>query len=152
MKENELPNHDHVVRYVKPSMVREDGTVDGADFRLRPHRPDDTGLSVNWLEVFGSDHAHQLGEVRRLSRLRLKAAGRFAEMNIGEVRSKVAQELDTLGIVHYPLEATADHEADPSHAEITGLPPGDSDQALLIGDLIAECVSATHHAIVSHNR
>ncbi len=152
MKGDELPNRDHVVRYVKPSMVREDGTVDGADFRLRPHRPDDIGLSVNWLEIFGSDHAHQLDEVRRLSRLRLKATGRFAEMNIGEVRSKVAQELDTLGIVHCPLEATADHEADPSHAEIAGLPPGDSDQALLIGDLIAECVSTTHPAIVSHDR
>ena len=30
-------------RYVKPSMVREDGTADGSDFRLRPARPDESG-------------------------------------------------------------------------------------------------------------
>ncbi|MDE0508763.1 MAG: hypothetical protein OXI17_09035 [Gammaproteobacteria bacterium] len=151
MKGDDLPDHDHVVRYVKPSMVKEDGTVDGADFQLRPNRPDDSGLSVNWLEVFGSDHVHQLDEVRRLGRLQLKANGRFAEINVGKVRSEVVQELETLRIVHDPLEAMGGHEADPSHAEITGLPPGDSDQALLIGDLIAECVSATHPAIVEHD-
>ena len=152
MKGDDLPDHDHVVRYVKPSMVEEDGAANGADFRLRPHRPDDSGLSVSWLEVFGSDHVHQLAEVRRLSRLQLRANGLFADMNVGKVRSEVVQELETLRIVHDPLEATAGHEADPSHAEFTGLPPGDSDQALLIGDLIAECVSATHPAIVKHDR
>ena len=148
MNGDELSDQDHVVRYVKPTMVREDGTVDGGDFRLRPHRPDDTGLSVNWLEVFGSNHVHQLSEVRRVVRLQLKRNGRFAEMNVGKVRSKVAQELNTLGIVHNPLEATDSHDADPSHAEIIGLPAGDSDQAILVGDLIAECVAVTHPAVV----
>ena len=36
---------------------------------------------------------------------------------------------------------------DPSHSQITGLPPGDSDQALLVGDLIAECVTEMHPAV-----
>lgn len=148
MKGDELPAADHIVRYVKPSMIEEDGTANGGEFRLRPHRPDETGLSVNWLEAFTPDKEHQLAEVRRLYRLDVKKSGRFAEMNIGAVHERVAQELDTLRIVHDPLDAEGEHEADPSHTEIEGLPPGDSDQAMLIGDLIAECVIAMHPAVL----
>lgn len=147
MKGDDLPAADHVVRYVKPSMIQEDGTADGADFRLRPNRPDDTGVSVNWLEAFNGEKAQQLAEVRRLSRLNLKKTGRLAELNIGAVREKVAEELATLRIVHDPLDARGDFDADPSHAEITGLPAGDSPEADMIGDLIAECVITMHPAI-----
>ena len=59
----------------------------------------------------------------------------------------MAEELDTLRIIHEPLEAEEQFEADPSHAEITGLPSSGSDQAMLVGDLIAECVVAMHPAI-----
>lgn len=128
----DLPAGDHIVRYVKPSLIQEDGTVDGSDFRSRPSRPDETGLSVNWLEAIEPGKARQLAEVRRLCRLRLRPSGRFAEMNVGTVVRKVAVELDTLRIVQDPLEATVEYDADPSHAKIIGLPPGDSDQAALI--------------------
>ena len=148
MKRDNLPAGDHIVRYVKPSMVREDGTADGSDFRLRPARPDEAGLSVNWLEAFQPDKTRQLSEVRRLFRLRPRPSGRFAEMNVGTVLSEVGRELDTLRIVHDPLEAESGFDADPSHAEIVGLPPGDSDQAMLVGDLIAECVIDMHPAVV----
>ena len=147
MTVNDLPAEDHVVRYIKPSMVREDGTADGSDFRLRPHRPDESGLSVNWLEVFGSDKASQLADVRRLCRLTLKPRGRFAEMNVGAVTSKVAEETSALRIIHAPLEAGSGYDADPSHTEIVDLPPGDSDLAMLVGDLIAECVIGMHEAV-----
>ena len=147
MKGDDLPADGNIVRYVKPSMIEEDGTANGSDFRLRPDRPDNIGLSVNWLEAFGHDKAHQLAEVRRVCRLTLRQNGRFAEMNVGAVRRCVAEELDTLRIIHDPLEAEDNFDADPSHAEITGLPPGNSDQAILIGDLIAECVMAMHAAI-----
>lgn len=69
-------------------------------------------------------------------------------MNVGTVIHHVTTELDSLRIIHDPLEATDRFDADPSHAEITGLPPGDSDQAVLVGDLIAECVIAMHPAVV----
>ena len=147
MKGDDLPAADHIVRYIKPSMVQEDGAANGADFRLRPDRPDETGLSVNWLEAFDSDKESQLAEVRRLYRLTVRRTGRFAELNIGAVREKVAEELETLRIVHDPLDSESGFEADPSHAEFTGLPPGDSDQAMMIGDLIAECVIDMHPAI-----
>ena len=147
----DLPAGDQIVRYVKGSLIQEDGTVDGSDFRLRPSRLDETGLSVNWLEAFGPGKAHQLGEVRRLCRLGLRRSGRFAEMNVGTVIRTVAVELDTLRIVEDPLQSAVGYDADPSHAEIIGLPPGDSDQAALIGDLIAECVIGLHSAIVGHD-
>ena len=147
MKRDDLPASDHIVRYIKPSIIQEDGTADGSDFRLRAARPDEKGLSVNWLEAFGSEKAYQLSEVRRLFRPHVKSNGRFAEMKIGTVLSWVSAELDTLRIVHDPLEAEGDFHADPSHAEITGLPPSDSDQAALIGDLIAECIIQMHPAV-----
>ncbi len=149
MKGDDLPPGDHIVRYVKPSMIQEDGTTDGSDFRLRPNKPDEKGLSVNWLEAFGNDKVHQLSEARRLCRLTLRPSGRFAEMNIGTVLRVASEELKTLRIVHDPLEADQDFDADPSHAEMRGLPPGDSDQAMLVGDLISECVTYMHPARTS---
>ncbi len=146
MKGDDLPPEDHIVRYVKPSMIQENGVADGSDFRLRPARPDEKGLSVNWLEVFGSGKAHQFNEVRRLcsSRMSLSQNGRFAELNVGTLLRVVSEELDTLRIIHDPLEAEQNYEADPSHSEVSGLPPGESEQAMLVGDLIAECVVNLH--------
>ena len=148
MKEGDLPADDQIVRYVKPSMILEDGTADGSAFCLRTSRPDETGLSVNWLEAFEPGRDHQLGEVRRLCRLRLNPRGRFAEMNVDTVLREVAAELTTLRIFHAPLEEDGGFDADPSHAQILGLPPGDSDHGLLVGDLVADCVMEMHPAIV----
>ncbi|MCY4157804.1 MAG: hypothetical protein OXF66_10335 [Gammaproteobacteria bacterium] len=149
MKGDDLPQDDRIVRYVKPSMIQEDGTADGSEFCLRPNKPDEEGLSVNWLEVFGKDKVHQLSEARRLCRLTLKSSGRFAEMNVGTVLQVVSEELDTLRIVHDPLEAQQQFDADPSHAEMRGLPLGDSDQAMLVGELIAQCVTLMHPARIA---
>ncbi|WP_446831005.1 hypothetical protein [Candidatus Foliamicus sp.] len=83
-------------------------------------------------------------------RLNLRPNGRFAELNVGKVILKVRVELDTLRIVHDPLEADANHKADVSHAEVRGLPPGNTDQAALVGDLIAECITQMHPATAEH--
>ena len=144
MSRLDLPNDDQVVRYVKPSMIQEDGTPDGSEFRLRSGEGE---LSVNWLGAFGQDKNHQLAETRRLSRLNRRRTARFAEMNVGMVKRKVAEELDSLRIVSDPLPAEIDFDADPSHAAIIGLPHGDSDQGALIGDLIAECCTEMHPAV-----
>ena len=142
---DELPDEDHFVRYAKPTGIREDSTVDGSEFRLRLNRPDDTGVSVQWLECYHDlPKADQLAQVRIVSRLTLKKRGRFAELNIGTVKRHVSEELEAMQIVHWPLEANDKFPDDPSHAEITGLPPGDSDQAALIGDMIAQCIIQTH--------
>ena len=148
MRNDDLPPDDHIVRYVKPSMIRRDGTPDGADFRLRSYRSDETGLSVNWLEVLGFGKAHQLARVRQLCRLERKLAARYAELNVGATIRAVLEESMSLRIVHEPLEADEMYEADPSHAEIAGLPPGESDLAMFVGDLISQRVVAMHPAVV----
>jgi hypothetical protein len=145
MTGNELPDDDHVVRYVKPSGIRTDGKVNGTEFCLRPN---DKGLSVNWLEYFEvSTKDEQLAEVRRLLRLRVSKSGRLAELNIGETKRHIRSELEGLNFIHRPLVAEADYEADPSHSEITGLPPCNSPDAELIGDIIVECIKVTHPTV-----
>ncbi len=72
-------------------------------------------------------------------------------MNIGKIRSRVSQELATLRIVHDPLESMNGYEANPSHAEIRGLPQGGSVYSEYVGDLIAKCVTGTHQAIMDQS-
>ena len=142
---NDLPDDAHVVRYVKPTKVFEDGSVDGSEFCLRP---DDTGLSVHWLECFGDLHkAQQLDEVRRLSRLTMRKSGRLAELNVGTTKHYVRNELEGLRFINTPLAAEGDYEADPSHSEIVGLPSVNSPQAALAGDMIAQSISAIYPAV-----
>lgn len=138
-----IPDDDHVVRYVRPGLIDE-GKVDGGAFvRAATH----SALSVNWLEFFGgSDHEGQMDKVRRLVRLGLARHGRFAKLNVGKTKQYVsvcaleASLKVNLGISEDPLPATAKFVADPSHSKITGLPPEDNENALLVGDLIADCV------------
>ena len=145
MNGNDLPDGAHVVRYVKPTSRHEDGSVDGSAFRLRSG---DNGLSVNWLEYFSDlTRAQQLDAVRKLSRLTMRKRGCLAELGVGATK-QYSPELTALRFVRKPLDAENGYEADPSHSEITGLPQGDSPQAALIGDLIAECIQAIHPAII----
>ena len=137
----ELPDESHVVRYAAPRHIHDDGSVDGYIFRLRPQ---ESGLSVHWLEYFSHlTKPQQLEEIRRLSRLNLRRNGRLAELSVGLTR----QELPDLAFLSQPLAATAQYPADPSHSEIAGLPPGDSPQAALIGDLMAGLVQNLHPAL-----
>lgn len=78
----------------------------------------------------------------------MKSSGRLVELNVGVTRERIGQRLDELRFIHKPLNADENYEADPSHSEIMGLPPKDSPEAELIGDMIAECVIAVHSAKV----
>ena len=145
MTGTDLPDDDNVVRYAKPTTVREDGSVDGSAFRLRPS---DKGLSVNWLQYFqGLDKSQQLDMVRQSYRLTMRPNGRLAELNIGSTKLHVHARLKTLRFIHAPLAAEGEYQPDASHAEIRGLPPGDTPEAALIGDMIAECIQTIHPAI-----
>ena len=133
----------------EPTAVDADGRVNGSEFQLRSNRPDDVGISVNWLECFPNvDKLEQLCEVQRLVRLVTRTAGCFAELNVGRTRAYLARELPTILFVKDPLEPSVDHRADPSHALIMGLPQGNTPEAELIGDLIAECIIGRYPAII----
>ena len=144
MNGNDLPEDDHVVRYVKPRNV-EDGRVSIAEFRLREN---EKGVSVNWLEYYENlSKEERLVEVRLASRLVLRKNGRFAELNVGRIKNFLAEELPGLRVIHTPLDAEEKFPADPSHSEITGLPSDNSEQADLIAEMIAKCVCDLHPAI-----
>ena len=147
MTGEDLPGTNHIVRYVRPGLVLEDqaGAAGGA-FVLRA---EETGVSVHWLEAFSPDRENQLAEVRERSRLDRRRNGRYAELNIGTMLRHVEEELHTVRVLHDPLDATDADAEDPSHAQIMGLPAGDSPEAELVGDLIAECVTALHPAVAA---
>ena len=135
----ELPDEDHVVRFVKPSLVRDD-VADASAFLLR--KDIERGLSVNWLEAFGAnDLSQKIQEVRQVMRLGLRN-GRFAKLNVGHTKHEVRLESEQtlLTFKSAPKEASEDHPFDPSHAEIHGLPEHDDARAMFVGQLIANCV------------
>ena len=149
MKGDLLPAADNVVRYVRPTNIGDDGTINGSEFRRSRRRPDDPGLSVNWLEYFAGGKEEQLSEIRRLRRLVWRASGRLAELNVGATTEHLLEELPSFQIVEHPLVAEGDFDPDPSHAEMIGLPQdGESEFAELIGDMIVECVIATYAPLV----
>ena len=68
MKGDRVPDKDHIARQCGGANVHEDGTIDGAAFRLR-ERPDgwEEYLSVNWLEHLGpADRLRQLEILRQV--------------------------------------------------------------------------------------
>ena len=146
MTKMNLPDNNHVVRYVKPThLQKKDERVTGAAFCLRS---DETGLSVNWLECFRNRTKNeQLAEVRRLARIKMRVGGRLAELNIGVTKQYIRTIFEGLRFVHKPLAAEDDYEPDPSHSEITGLPQGNSPEAELIGDMIAQSINTVHPAV-----
>ena len=147
MTSGDLPDGDNAVRYVRPTYVLEDGAADGKAFQLRPNRPDETGLSVNWLDYYVDiAEDERLDEVRRVFRLTLSSSGRFAELNVGAAKRAVRRELDALRFIHNPLPPDEEHAADPSHSLIIGLPPASGPKSALIGEMIAMSVGRMHPA------
>ena len=138
-----LADGDHFVRYVIPSRVQEGGRVDGTAFQ---RRVGEDAVSVHWLDVFSAGKDQQIEAVRQVSRLRRARNGRFAELQVGEVRRYLAEVIE-MAVVRHPLPAEGDFPPDPSHAEMKGLPPRDSEEAEVIGDMIADCVLGLHPAV-----
>ena len=138
-----LPNHDHITHYVRPSKVLDDDSVDGSAFR--ENALDDDGLSVNWLEYFACE-----SESGRLHTVALKIQqdtsrnGRFAEMNVGEVVERLAKRKHLSNVKHDPQGARNGHGPDPSHSLIQGLPNQDPEEIKIVADAIADCVRAVH--------
>ena len=142
---SELPDSANVVRYVGFTHIQ-DNQIDGAAFRLRPN---EIGLSIHWLDYY-SDRSKegQLNRVRQLIRLDRGAKAGFAELNVGETREYLDDELPTLRFVHAPSPANDRYSADPAHSNILGLPrANDADMAIMIGDMIAEVVLNLHPAV-----
>lgn len=142
---SELPASANIVRYVGFSRIR-GNRVDGTAFCRRPN---EIGPSIHWLDYYSDlPKEGQLDRVRQLIRLDIGARAGFAELNVGETRQYIGDELPALRFVHAPSPANDRYPADPAHSNILGLPRADDeDLALLIGDMIARQVKAIHPAV-----
>lgn len=141
---SQLSDENCVVRYVRPGLVRDDGSVDGGAFRLRAN---EDGLSVNWLEYFEDQtRLDQLKRIRRLLRITPSRNGLFVELNVGKTKREIRSYAE-LRFECRPLKAKGDCPEDPSHCEILGLPK-DSPQAALVADKIADIVTKMYPAVV----
>jgi hypothetical protein len=147
MKDETVPDGDHVARHCKGTQLKEDGTVSGTAFRLRAGRDD--YLSVNWLEfLVGQDRVLQMAALRDAYRVKvfdLRATARFAVVNVGEIRDHVrerSEDARALRVLHEPFNKAEHGFDDPSHAGIFGYSPDDD----LIADLIAQVVREIHPA------
>lgn len=142
----DVPLDESVVRYASPRHV-DGGRVLGGAFVARPNDPT---ISVNRPAVFGNDAEQAMACIRELSRLKIKANGRYAEIPVEEIIRALSdvQELQALQVQEDALAATADFQADPSHAQIVGLPNDNGPLAELCGDIIAQKISRVHLAIM----
>ena len=138
-----LPNHDHITHYVRPTKIREDGSIDGSIFR--ESALDDDGISVNWLEFFDKEYeSERLRKVASSIQRETSRNGRFAEMNVGDVVGCLVARGCPGGVRQDPQEARNGHGPDPSHCLIQGLPTPGSEENKLAADAIADCVRAVY--------
>jgi hypothetical protein len=139
MMEDQLPDDSRIVRYASPTKAE----IPGSAF-VRAEKDKD-GLSVNWL-CFQGTPEEQVAEVRRRSRLTLKANGRFFRVQIDQVRRHLQRNASDVGFVVIcdPQNAEGERVEDTSHSLVTDLPAWDDAAAELIGDLIAQCIIEPH--------
>ena len=98
-----IQDSDNLVRYLGEMMFRT-GELDGAAFSLRPG---EEGLSVNLLDAAGGlTKAEQVAEVQRSIHLRVGRNSRFAELNAGQIRERLAGEFEQTISRAPPPEAT----------------------------------------------
>lgn len=138
MKGDKIPDRNHVARFCRPWQAP-DGNVAATAFMVRP---DESSLSVNWLEFLKcSNREKEIAELRKIyfAKFTVGPRAKIAILNIGEVCEKVLIEsLDNrkLEVLHDPLEN------DPSHSGIYNLRNDDE----LIAELILETIRETYPA------
>ena len=121
-KISNLPDQDHVMRYVSWGKLRrdEDDKVLGFLPQAFQLRPDEPSLSVNWVEYFGDPDTRERDSVWALRRTRnagTKSA--FGIANVGKIKDICLSRNVRVRVVHEP------RETEPAHASIRRLPVDD---------------------------
>lgn len=133
MKDDPLPDDNHVSRYCPPSQVEDGWPLLGA-FQLRHG---ENYLSVNWLEYWmKSTQEEAVDCIRGEIALRRKSNGRFAILNVGEIKTTVGSVIGHRPpITHQPAKAID------SHSGIFDLPADDEEIAANLSLLVRQdCV------------
>ena len=140
MKDQPIPDSDHVGRHCKTSTVEGDEIMATA-FMLREG---EESLSVNWLEELKCpDRASEVRAVQDLyarKMTRVGAGARIAVLNVGTLRTKVENESPDRRLLRVLHEPEPD---DSSHAGIYGIPYDDRE---IVAELIAQTVLEKHPA------
>jgi hypothetical protein len=136
-----LRDSDHVLRYIGKRHV-DHGVVNGSGFlaRLNEDSP-----SVNWLEYYPPPVDNQIANISSLRRLKYEKRALLVRINIGQSRSYVSANSPTrtaLVFAYDPLppDEARNLHADPSHAEIRGIPKEGAPVSELIADLLCDCI------------
>ncbi len=128
MKDDKIPDGDHVARHVPWSRLRrdQDDRILGIVWQALQKRPTEDALSVSWLEFFGGTHRENLKQAAEAFR-RTQQSGKigtksgFAVAAVSVIHGLCSEHGVNVRIVHEPI---AGNEA---HASIRRLPPDDSE-------------------------
>jgi hypothetical protein len=133
-----LPNDDHVMRYVPWTRLRkdEDDNVLGFLPQAFQLRPEEEGLSVNWVEYFSNPATRRRECVWAMRKARsVGGKSAFAVGNVGKIKATCLASGAMVRIVHEP------RDGEPSHSAIRRLPYDDlSLLAALAEDAFVEMV------------
>jgi len=152
MIHDDLGDGESIARYISP-MHMKGSRLSARAFCLRLNRPEELGLSVNWLGAFDSNRRHPLAQLRDVfgKRFEIRRSGRFAELRVGDViRDVCRSEQVKLRVMHTPEPDEPGRCGDPSHAQIFGLPhpKDDPEAANRFAMLLIGCVLELHVAVV----
>jgi hypothetical protein len=131
MQGDRIRDRDHISRYCPFTKISETTRKpSGAAFQLRPN---ETYISVNWLEHFSSlSRDEQIEEIRKVLALKMKGIGATAKLaiyNAGEIVQKFSSPADSVRVLHEPL---LNPVADPSHAGIFDFDSSRDEQLLTL--------------------
>lgn len=112
-KNHPLPSTDHVARHVPWKKLRRDdddnvlGLLPEA-FELRPEEP---GLSVNWLEYYSGSRSDQLQAIAQDVRAKrtIGPQSAFGIGNVGELKSQCKGLGVPVNVVYWPTDGNLSH-------------------------------------------
>jgi hypothetical protein len=139
-----LPNEDHVMRYVPWGKLRRDEDDNvlgflGEAFKLKP---DEDSLSVNWLEYFEGEREAKIQASVKTFRSTLKVGTKsaFGVGNVAKIKEVCRARGATVRIVYEPIDENQ------SHSGIRRLP---RDDTMLLDSLAADAfVELIHNTAI----
>ena len=139
MSQNNVPDEDHIVRYVSWQRVDKDadGNVRGILAEAFRRKSDEDGLSVNWLERAAAPAAQKLKKTVELltKDLKIGPKSRVAVANVAVFKKVCGRRNAKIRIVHIPVDGNE------PHSEVRQF-PRDDDELL---ELLAVEAVAFHH-------
>lgn len=134
MPHKDLPEADHVVRFIKPSLILWDETTGEAKgcfpqaFRLRDG---EAYLSVSWLEFFPGSRTESLQRIREHAEHGIRARHGFGVLNVGQMHQAAQSVSEKIRIIHEPTDGN------PSHSSVRRYPNNNEEFFALLANLAA---------------